>query len=131
MFFSDGIGSGKCIFGRCALYAALVLVCSTLTGSGQPVFVPPIKTGEKCESPKPLNLRPVNTNKTKPSLTYPELITALSSKKLPAGMTREKLMAKLISDVKKLQLDKPLTGDREDDLIQAGAWAELLTAIRT
>ena len=63
-------------------------------------------------------------------LTYPMLITALNAK-LPKGMTRQNLITKLIDDVKKRGVDKPLTPDREDDLRQAGATNELIDAIRS
>jgi len=62
-------------------------------------------------------------------LTYPQILTALNAK-LPAGVTRAKLMSKLVTDVKARKVDKPLTSDREDDLRQAGATDELIDAIR-
>jgi hypothetical protein len=132
MLLDDQIQRRKCLTVCCFLYAIFILVCFTLTGSSQAIpNANPIRTGEKCESPKPLLLRPANTDMSKPPLTYPELITALNAKKLPTGMTKEKLMAKLVADVKQLKVDKPLTEDHEDDLLQSGATTELLAAIRT
>jgi len=62
-------------------------------------------------------------------LTYPQILTALNAK-LPVGVTRTKLLSKLVTDVKSRKVDKPLTSDREDDLRQAGATDELIDAIR-
>jgi hypothetical protein len=63
-------------------------------------------------------------------LTYPELITALTSKP-PAGITKGQVLAKLIADVGERGVDEPLTADREDDLRQAGATDELIQAIES
>ena len=63
-------------------------------------------------------------------LTYPKILTALNAT-LPKGWTKERLIGKLVADVKKFKVDKPLTPDREDDLRQAGATDELIEAIRT
>ena len=62
-------------------------------------------------------------------LTYPKILTALNAT-LPKGWTKERLIEKLIADVKQLKVDKPLTADREDDLRQSGATDELIEAIR-
>jgi len=63
-------------------------------------------------------------------LTYPKILTALNAT-LPKGWTKERLIGKLVSDVNRFKVDKPLTADREDDLRQAGATDELIEAIRT
>jgi len=64
-------------------------------------------------------------------LTYPELNTALKTK-LPnrSFANKTELLNWLISQIKNRKVDKPLTSDREDDLRQAGATDELLSAIR-
>ena len=55
-------------------------------------------------------------------LTYPEIVTALNTA-VPnnAFRTKAQLIAFLIKDIERRRVDKPLTGDREDDLRQAGA----------
>lgn len=63
-------------------------------------------------------------------LTYPKVLTALDAT-LPKGWTKQTLIEKLIADVKRLKVDKPLTPDREDDLRQDGATDELIKVIRT
>ena len=64
-------------------------------------------------------------------LTYPELITALNTK-LPNQVFKNKgeLLKWLILQVKSRKVDKALSKDREDDLLQAGATDELLATIR-
>jgi len=64
-------------------------------------------------------------------LTYPELITALNSK-LPNQVFKNKgeLIKWLVLQVKSRKVDKALSKDREDDLLQAGATDELLAAVR-
>lgn len=64
-------------------------------------------------------------------LTYPEIITALQSK-LPNRSFKNKaeLVTWIITQVGLRKLDKPLSEDREDDLLQAGAPKELIDAIR-
>lgn len=62
-------------------------------------------------------------------LTYPELLTALNAK-LPKGMTKQKLIANLIADVRRRKLDKPLSKDIEVLLRQAGAPNGLIDEIR-
>jgi len=69
--------------------------------------------------------------KAQTRLTYPELITALNTK-LPNQVFKNKgeLLKWLILQVKSRKVDKALSKDREDDLLQAGATDELLAAIR-
>lgn len=64
-------------------------------------------------------------------LTYPELNTALKTK-LPnrSFANKSELVEWLITQIRRRKVDKPLTVDREDDLRQAGATEELITAIR-
>src|SRR4051794_12432790 len=62
-------------------------------------------------------------------LTYPMIVTALNAR-LPKGTTKEKLIEKLISDVKTRRVDKTLTTELESDLRKAGATEELIIAIR-
>ena len=64
-------------------------------------------------------------------LTYPELNTALGTK-LPnqSFQNKEQLIKWVIVQIKSRKIDKPLTKDREEDLLQAGATEELLAAIR-
>jgi tetratricopeptide (TPR) repeat protein len=62
-------------------------------------------------------------------LTYPEILTALNAK-LPKGMTRQKLIANLIADIRRRKLDKPLSKDIEVLLRQAGAPNGLIDEIR-
>ncbi len=64
-------------------------------------------------------------------LTYPEISTALNSK-LPNKVFKNKsqLINWLITQIEKRKVDKALTEDREDDLRQAGATANLLETIR-
>jgi len=65
-------------------------------------------------------------------LTYPELNTALKTK-LPNSVFSNKteLVTWLITQIRLRKVDKPLTGDREEDLRQAGATNELIEVIRT
>jgi formylglycine-generating enzyme required for sulfatase activity len=67
---------------------------------------------------------------TKP-LTYPEIITALNTK-VPNRFFRNKaqLVNRIISDVKKRKVDRPLTRDHEELLRQAGATDLLIETIR-
>ena len=64
-------------------------------------------------------------------LTYPEISTALNTK-LPNQVfqTKTQLIKFVITQIKNRKVDKPLTGDREEDLRQAGATEELIAAIR-
>lgn len=64
-------------------------------------------------------------------LTYPELMTALSTP-VPnrAFQTKEDLIKWVVGQIRLRQVDKPLTKDREDDLRQAGASDEMISAIR-
>ncbi len=65
-------------------------------------------------------------------LTYPEIVTALQTK-LPNNVfkSRAELLKFVIAQVHRRKVDKPLTSDRQEDLQQAGATEELLTAIRS
>jgi tetratricopeptide (TPR) repeat protein len=67
---------------------------------------------------------------TKP-LTYPEINTALNTK-LPNKSFKNKtaLINWLITQIKQRKVDKPLTEDREEDLRQAGATNQLISAIK-
>jgi hypothetical protein len=62
-------------------------------------------------------------------LTYPELLTALNAK-LPAGMTKQRLIANLITDIRRRKVDKPLTPDIESLIRQAGGPQSLIDEIR-
>lgn len=73
---------------------------------------------------------PIATAQVKP-LTYPEIITALNTKlPKPFFKTKADLLTWLIGEIKKRKIDKPLTNDREEDLLQAGATEELIEVIR-
>ena len=64
-------------------------------------------------------------------LTYSEINTALNTKlPNPVFQTKTELIKFVITQVKNRKVDKPLTQDREEDLRQAGATEELLSAIR-
>lgn len=64
-------------------------------------------------------------------LTYPQIITALNTA-IPndAFKTKAQLINFLIADIRRRKVDKPLTGDRESDLRQAGATDQLIEVIR-
>jgi TonB family protein len=65
-------------------------------------------------------------------LTYPEIVTALQTK-LPNQVfkNRSQLTAWVISQIQRRKLDQPLTKEREDDLRQAGATAQLMQVVRS
>jgi TonB family protein len=73
---------------------------------------------------------PPSAAQTKP-LTYPEIITALNTK-LPNSVfkTKAQLLEFLTTQIKQRKVDKPLTGDFEGILRQAGATNELIEVIR-
>lgn len=64
-------------------------------------------------------------------LTYPELMTALSTP-VPnrAFQTKEDLIKWVVGQIRLRKVDKPMTPDRESDLRQAGAPDDMIAAIR-